>query len=197
MRDLIISTAVKLFVKFGYKSVTMDDIANQMCISKKTLYKSYRSKEKLVEEAACSVKDDLFIKIKDILTWNYDPVRENLEIQKLIIGIYKYIPPASRFELMKYYPETYFKEIIKQHPKLIGYLRQNIEKGIVMGFYLSDLDATYCAKLTFMLLTASVDNLKSDYGFSQYPEKIIAYNIRAIATEKGREALIFAEILSG
>lgn len=195
MKKIIIETAKKLFIKFGYKTVTMDDIANEICISKKTLYKSYRSKEIIIEEVAWSVKNDLMGRIESVINQGYDPVHENYEIQKLLLDVYKFIPAAARFELMKYYPETYSREIIKQYPKLIGYLSKNIEKGSTMGFYLPDLDAEYTATLTFMLLTASVDNLKSDYGLSRNPETIISFNIRAISTEKGREALELVELL--
>jgi len=193
MKDKIIITATKLFIKFGYKSATMDEIANEIGISKKTLYKSYESKEKLVNHVVTSVKNDLFQKIQEMIALNYDPIRENFEIQKFIINIYKDIPVAARLELMKYYPETYCKEISAQHSKLIDYFIQNTQKGVELGFYRKNLDAEYCARLTLMLLTASAGNLKLDQRFCQHPEKVILYNIRALSTNKGDKALLVLE----
>ena len=50
MKDKIISKAKEMFLKLGFKSITMDDIACEMCISKKTIYKYFSSKEELVSE---------------------------------------------------------------------------------------------------------------------------------------------------
>ena len=193
MKDKIITAATKLFIKFGYKTVTMEEIAKEIGISKKTLYKTYDSKEKLVSHVASSVKNELFQKIEEMLTRNYDPVRENFEIQKFIIDIYKDIPEAASLELRKYYPETYSKEISVQYAKLIDYFIQNTKKGIELGFYLKNLDVEYCARLTLLLLTASAENLKQNQRFGQYPEKVILYNIRALSTNKGEETLLLLE----
>ena len=55
MKDKIISKASDLFMKLGFKSVTMDDIAGEMCISKKTIYKYFCNKEILIEESTALV----------------------------------------------------------------------------------------------------------------------------------------------
>ena len=49
MKDKIINKATEMFLKLGFKSVTMDDIACEMCISKKTIYKYFQNKEVLIE----------------------------------------------------------------------------------------------------------------------------------------------------
>ena len=49
MKEKIIKKATDMFLKLGFKSVTMDDIACEMCISKKTIYKYFSNKEKLIE----------------------------------------------------------------------------------------------------------------------------------------------------
>ena len=50
MKEKIIKKATDMFLKLGFKSVTMDDIACEMCISKKTIYKYFHNKEVLIEE---------------------------------------------------------------------------------------------------------------------------------------------------
>ena len=50
MKEKIIQKATEMFLKLGFKSVTMDDIACEMCISKKTIYKYFQNKETLIEE---------------------------------------------------------------------------------------------------------------------------------------------------
>jgi hypothetical protein len=55
MKEKIIAKATQLFLKLGFKSVTMDDIANEMCISKKTIYKSFVENCTLTLESALSI----------------------------------------------------------------------------------------------------------------------------------------------
>ena len=50
MKDKIVHKATEMFLKLGFKSVTMDDIASEMCISKKTIYKFFANKELLIED---------------------------------------------------------------------------------------------------------------------------------------------------
>ena len=51
MKDKIIAKASEMFLKLGFKSITMDDIAGEMCISKKTIYKYFCNKEVLIQES--------------------------------------------------------------------------------------------------------------------------------------------------
>ncbi len=51
MKDKIINKAKEMFLKLGFKSITMDDIACEMCISKKTIYKYFSNKDTLIEES--------------------------------------------------------------------------------------------------------------------------------------------------
>ena len=70
MKDKIIKRATDMFLKLGFKSVTMDDIACEMCISKKTIYKYFGNKEMLIEEGTEVIHqkiNDLMERILNIL----------------------------------------------------------------------------------------------------------------------------------
>ena len=59
MKDKIISKAKEMFLKLGFKSITMDDIACEMCISKKTIYKYFANKDILIEESVLMVHEEV------------------------------------------------------------------------------------------------------------------------------------------
>ena len=67
MKDKIMSKASDLFLKLGFKSVTMDDIAGEMCISKKTIYKYFCNKEILIEESTAMVHAEIHSIIEQIV----------------------------------------------------------------------------------------------------------------------------------
>jgi AcrR family transcriptional regulator len=60
-RQRILSTAQQIFLKTGFSKVTMDELANELGMSKKTLYKHFSSKEDLLKvimtEFRCGIDD--------------------------------------------------------------------------------------------------------------------------------------------
>ena len=82
MKEQIINTAIELFLTLGFKSITMDDIANKMGISKKTIYKFFSTKEALIEEAVEKVHHDVDISIKEIFQKKHNAIEENFEIRR-------------------------------------------------------------------------------------------------------------------
>ena len=77
MKEKIISKATELFLKLGFKSVTMDDIAGEMCISKKTIYKYFCNKEVLIVESTSMVHKQVHEIIDTIVAKNYNAIHEN------------------------------------------------------------------------------------------------------------------------
>lgn len=189
MKDKIIEAAEKLFLTVGYKSVTMDAVANEICVSKKTLYKSYDCKAALVEDVVSGIKKKLFERIDNVFNLNFNPIKENYEIQRIIITVFQYAPVFSRAELMKYYPEIYEKYILSQYPKIIDFLTKNMKRGVEYGSFRSDIDVYYCARLNFLLLSSSDQILCPEIKNIEFVKKIIEYNLRAIATNKGVRVL--------
>ena len=73
-----------MFLKLGFKSVTMDDIACEMCISKKTIYKYFSNKESLIEEGTEIIHQNIHNTINGIISKNYNAIEENFEIVKMM-----------------------------------------------------------------------------------------------------------------
>jgi len=82
MKDKIIKKATDMFLKLGFKSVTMDDIASEMCISKKTIYKYFSNKEKLIEEGTEVVHQKIHLLMDNIVAQNHNAIVENFQNQR-------------------------------------------------------------------------------------------------------------------
>ncbi|MFM2010723.1 MAG: hypothetical protein RLZZ479_1114, partial [Bacteroidota bacterium] len=72
MKEKIINRAKEMFLKLGFKSITMDDIACDMCISKKTIYKYFSNKELLIEESTQLVHQEVRETIDKIVAKNFN-----------------------------------------------------------------------------------------------------------------------------
>ena len=172
MKDKIISKATELFLKLGFKSVTMDDIANEMCISKKTIYKFFCNKE--IHES-----------INTIASKNYNAIQENFEIKKMFKELFKSGENSPAYQLKKHYPEIFNTVMSREINECNTLFRKNIEKGIQQGLYRENLDVDIYVSFYYTLIF-SIHGMTSSEKESQKLElEALQYHTRAMATLSG------------
>ena len=140
MKEKIITKASEMFLKLGFKSITMDDIAGEMCISKKTIYKYFCNKEILIEESTATMHKEIHQIIDSIIAKNYNAIEENFEIRKMFREMFKSSDTSPIYQLKKHYPEIYDKVMSREINECNSLFKQNIEKGIEQGLYRKDLN---------------------------------------------------------
>jgi len=185
MKEKIIAKATDMFLKLGFKSITMDDIACEMCISKKTIYKYFINKEVLIAESTEAMHRAVHEIIESIISKNYNPIRENFEIRKMFKGIFQTAESSPLYQLKKHYPEIYEKVVNQEHTEGLRFLRQNLDKGIREGWYRPDTDVEITSRLYYMLNFAINENIQSEQESQELEIKALEYHTRAIATSKG------------
>lgn len=191
MKDKIIAKATEMFMKLGFKSVTMEDIAGEMCISKKTIYKFFINKEVLIEEGVATVNKTVVETFEYVIAQNYNPIQENYEIKKMFKGIFQSAETSPLYQLKKHYPEIYEKIVMREYEVCFEYLRQNIIKGIAQGYYRADIDAEIYSRLYYMLTFSINENIKLEAEARVLESEALEYHTRAMATEKGLKELEF------
>ncbi|OOG63730.1 TetR/AcrR family transcriptional regulator [Flavobacterium sp. A45] len=185
MKDKIISKATELFLKLGFKSVTMDDIATEMCISKKTIYKFFCNKEILIVESTEMVHKAIHESIDTIAAKNYNAIKENFEIKKMFKEMFKSGEASPAHQLKKHYPEIYDKVMSREINECNTVFKQNIEKGIQQGLYRENLDIDIYVKFYYNLIF-SIHGMTSSEKESQKLElQALEYHTRAMATPSG------------
>ena len=80
MKEKIINKAKEMFLRLGFKSITMDDIACEMCISKKTIYKYFSNKDILIEESIQAVHKEIRATLNKIAEENFNAIEEKFEV---------------------------------------------------------------------------------------------------------------------
>lgn len=185
MKDKIIAKATEMFLKLGFKSVTMDDIAGEMCISKKTIYKFFINKEVLIAEGAAMLNQMVNDTIDGIIAQNFNPIQENFEIQKIFKGIFQTAETSPLYQLKKHYPEIYEQIVNGEYLECFRYLKQNIEKGIEQGYYRSDINVENYSRLYYMLTFSINESIKSEKEARVLESEALEYHTRAMATPKG------------
>ncbi len=185
MRDKIIEKAGNLFLNLGFKSVTMDDIANELGISKKTLYKYFNNKHSLVEQTAFSMHDSCFCSIETIAQKGFNAIKENFENKRMFSEMFKNSSSSPIYQLKKYYPKVY-KNMKKEEIVLFSdCFKQNLEKGIKQGLYRNDFDVELYIQFYFSLVFSIHENTVENFKIPKLEQEALVYHTRAIATLKG------------
>ncbi|MCL9807136.1 TetR/AcrR family transcriptional regulator [Flavobacterium amniphilum] len=189
MKCKIIEKATDMFLKHGFKSITMDDIANQMGISKKTIYKYYANKEMLVEEATELTHNKIHEVLEGIVAKDLNAVEENFAIRRMFDDLFSSADSTPLFQLKKHYPEIYEKVICKENESCDQLFRQNIEKGIAQGYYRKELDIETAVRFYYTLILNINETTALEKDSQALELLALEYHTRAIATPKGIEEL--------
>ena len=189
MREKIIKKAGELFLKVGFKSITMDDIAKEMGISKKTIYKYFENKELLIAATTAVVHDDVHVAINEVMAKNHNAIAENFEIKTMISKMFDVATTSPMYQLKRHYPEIYEHIILKEADKRDYCLKQNIEKGIAQGLYRKEINADNYARFYYMLVFGINEAVGVESEARGLELEALEYHIRAMATPEGIEEL--------
>jgi len=192
MKETILKKSGEIFLKFGFKSVTMDDIANELGISKKTIYKYFKNKVELVDEATEYTHSLMHTEVLKIYDMGYNAIEENFEVNKKFKGLLQNSDNSPIYQLQKYYPETYKRIMSQEFCMFKDCLSNNIEKGIKEGLFRPDIVKDQVVKFYFSLIMSVHDSNLYTYSkntISKLELNVLEYHTRAIATLKGLEIL--------
>jgi len=185
MKEKIIAKATDLFLKLGFKSVTMDDIAEEMCISKKTIYKYFCNKEILIAETTEIVHKAIHQSIDTIVAQDHNAIAENFEIRKMFKEMFKSSESSPSYQLKKHYPEIYDKVMSREINECNAVFKQNIERGIDQGLYRREVQIETYVGFYYNLIFSVHGNTVSEKELNELELQALEYHTRAMATPAG------------
>ena len=185
MKEKIISKATELFLKLGFKSVTMDDIACEMCISKKTIYKYFCNKELLIKEGTMIFHEKIHQGISAIIAENHNAIAENFEIRKMFKEMFQSSDTSPIYQLKKHYPEIHESVLSREIAECNTVFKLNIEKGIEQGLYRKNINIENCIKFYYTLIFSINETTKLENEVLKQEIQALEYHTRAMATPEG------------
>lgn len=188
----ILEGAGKLILKYGIKSMTMDDIARELGISKKTIYQYVSDKNDLIKQV---IELDMQMdheSICNIMLRKLNAIDESFEIFKNIVQHIGDVSPNILYELKKYHPDAYnmHRDFMWTFSKKC--VEENMKKGVEEGLYRHDLN-THLIATNYILMMMNIFENSDAYGKNVHPieiyKELFQYHINAIASNKGRKYL--------
>ena len=139
----IIEDSMDLFLKYGIRSITMDDVSRDMGISKKTLYKYVSNKADLIDQGVKHMFAQITGVMKKFSESVENAMEELFEIDRFFDEMMRQQHPAIMFQLQKYYPDTFKWLNEMKSTFILDITRKNLDKGIRQGLYRDDFNAEY------------------------------------------------------
>ena len=186
-------TARGLFMQYGLRSVSMDDIAAKLGMSKKTIYQYYADKDELIEAV-----------IGEELTHNQticerdrkssaNAVHEIFLAMEMVVELFSAMNPSLIYDMQKYHPKAFLKFQRHKDDYLYNIIRENMERGIEEGLYRQDINLDIMARyrVESMMLPFNPDfHTRLKYNLARIQEEFIIHFLFGLASPKGYKLII-------
>lgn len=192
MKEKILHTATELFLNQGFKSITMDDIAREMAISKKTIYSHFSNKEAIIEASTSELFNMICSGIDHITEDKKNPIEELYDIKRFVLEHLRGERTSPMYQLQKYYPKIHRTLRKKQYDFMQDCMIENITRGVSEGLFRENLDVQFVSRIYFTGMTGIKDGdifPASEFPVSTLYDMYLEYHLRGIVTPKGRKIL--------
>ena len=186
VKDRIIVKATDLFMRYGIRSITMDEIASQLGISKKTIYQFFTDKDDMVEAVV-----DLEVKENEMKCIRCQGIAENAVHENFLIiemsqELLKGMNPLIMYDLEKHHVKAFKKFRDYKYQFMYDMIRENLERGIQEDIYRPELDQDIIAKqrieTVFLIFNQDIFP-NSRYKISEVQLELTLFFLHGITTQ--------------
>ncbi len=188
----IADKALELFIMYGIRSVSMDEIATSLGMSKKTIYNYYTDKDGLVLDVVQRFLDK---NCQDNMADEHaakNAVHESFMAIERTSELFSSMNPVVMFDLEKYHPRAYKVFVNYKQNVLYNALKRNIENGINEGLYRADLNVELIVRVrlqTVLLAFLPEIYMHADTGLAKTNEELVYLFLYGLSTPKGYQVI--------
>ncbi|WP_026631816.1 TetR/AcrR family transcriptional regulator [Dyadobacter alkalitolerans] len=190
MKERIIKSALNLFWRYGIKSVTMDDIAKDLGISKRTIYQHYSDKEAILALVIQNEIMDQKCEMEKLDEKAANPIEQMMYASAQMRDTLSNMNPALLYDLKKYYPTAWEQFETYKHEFLLKSIRENLITGIEQGLYRPDIDVDVLALLRIEQIVMAFDPTifpQKKFNMMHTQMQFLLHFLRGVLSEKGFE----------
>jgi len=192
-KEKILHKANGLYMRYGIRSVTMDEIALQAGISKKTIYQFYADKDELVG-AVVDEKIKFTEHCCDIdASESLDAVEEIFKTIDMLEEVFKNMNPSVMFDLKKYHSDAFLKLETHKSEYVYKMVKDNLERGIAEGLYREDINKEILARyrVESMMLPFNPEfYIKTKNSLVDVETEILLHYLYGITNPKGYKLIL-------
>jgi TetR/AcrR family transcriptional regulator, cholesterol catabolism regulator len=193
VKERILVKATELYMRYGIKSISMDDIALQSGVSKKTIYQFYADKDELIEAVflgeinhseACCDRDRAA---------SVNAIDEVFKAMEMVEEMFSNMNPSLLYDIQKYHPRAYQHFEKHKNEYIQTMIRENLHRGIAEGLYREDFNADIITRfrLESMMLPFNPDfRTKGKYNLADMEIELTLHFLYGIVSPKGYKLIL-------
>ena len=188
----ILKAAFEMFRQRGFKSVSMDDIAQHLGMSKKTLYKWFRNKDQVVYDATVCYLRSIQEECECYICEAPNALEELFRIMALTKQVFSDIHPSIFYDLQRHHPDSWELWVKHKSGFMLEKVKDNIRRGIKEGLYRKDLDVEVLARMRLALIELPFNREvfpSHEFNISQVQLAVLEHYMLGMATLKGHKLI--------
>jgi AcrR family transcriptional regulator len=188
LKERILHKAEQLFFRFGVKSVTMDDIARELGVSKKTIYQHFPDKDEMVYQTVLLEMEKDQCEFETLRAGNYNAIERIMYGTEMMRLQFADMNPSLIYDIQKYHPRAWQVFQDHKHDFILNGIREELRQGVTEGLFRADLDVEVLARLRLEQFELGFNHQVYPAGQFTLVQVQLAFAdhfIRGIVTEKG------------
>ncbi|MEA5429644.1 MULTISPECIES: TetR/AcrR family transcriptional regulator [Arcicella] len=190
IKERIIKKSKELFFRYGVKSVTMDDIANELGISKKTIYLHFEDKDDIVYQLFLGEMKEDKCEWDDLYNNTSNVIERMVKSMELMKQAFSEVNPTTLFDIKKYHPRSW--NIFQEHKQrfIFENLKKDLVEGIEQGYFRPEIKIDILAKMRLEQIEMGFDPhifSITQHTLVEVQLELLDHFIRGVLTNKGTQ----------
>ena len=190
IKERILKGSEELFTRYGVRSISMDDIARHLSVSKKTLYQHFADKEDIVTMACKAHLDRTTKEFEHAREIAKNAIEELANLSVCLKRTMEDMNPSLLFDLEKYHPRAWKVWLDHKNKFIKDSVARNLKQGIEEGYYRPELNAEIIAVMRLELVQIAFDEEvfpRDRFKLPAVQMEIFDHFVYGLVTEKGRK----------
>ncbi|MEP7277724.1 MAG: TetR/AcrR family transcriptional regulator [Bacteroidota bacterium] len=192
-KERIKQHAGDLFMKYGVRSVSMDDIANQLGMSKKTIYQYYADKDELVDAVIANEINHNEACCQTDINDSENAVHELFLAMDMVLEMFRSMNASVLYDLEKYHPAAFQKFLKHKNDYLYNVIRNNLVRGIREGLYRDDINIDIISRFRVEIVMIPFNpnfQAKVKHNLAEIEAEIILHYLFGLVNLKGHKLIL-------
>ena len=188
MKEKILESVTALFLRFGIRSVSMDDIARELGISKKTIYQHFQDKNDLVRQSTHAVLKDRQVEFEEIERKASNALEEQMMISHCIRKDLAQMNPSLMFDIEKYHSDAWSEYVDHERNVIEESVKRNLNRGIKEGYFRPEINVDILTRLRLQQVRMSFNSRVfpgTEFDFKEVQMQMFDHFVYGLLTEQG------------
>lgn len=187
IKEKILVESQKLLWKYGVRTITMDDIARRLGISKKTIYQHFVDKEDIVYQVISHHLGNEMCEVDKLMKVAANPVEEMLLVSEMMRRHADAVNPSLLVDVQRYYPKAWAVFLEHKENRILKDITDSLKRGVEQKFYRTDIDLETMARLRVELIQLGFDDRVFPHtkDVMVLQDQLLHHFVRGILTDAG------------